>query len=52
MVEYITGYRSDSDDINKNSLKSYEVVEAKLDKMEIQLTFTNPIYVSSAEIKC
>jgi hypothetical protein len=35
MVEYITGYRPDSDKINKNSLKSYEVKKAKLDKMEI-----------------
>ena len=52
LVIYISGYRLESDDINKNSLKNYKVVEAKQDTMKVQLNFSNPIYVSSSDIKC
>jgi hypothetical protein len=51
-VIYISGYRLESDENSKNSLTKYEVVEAKQDIMKMQLTFSNPVYVSSSEIKC
>jgi hypothetical protein len=51
-VIYISGYRLESDEFNKNSLTNYSVVEAEQDTMKVQLTFSNPVYVSSAEIKC
>ena len=46
-VEYLKGFPPGSEGFNKSYLAKYEVIYAKQDIIHIQLTFSNPLYVST-----
>ena len=51
-IVYNNGFHEEHSDYEKNDLTSWKVVKAQKDQMEVQLKFSDPIFVSSAEIKC
>ena len=48
----MSGYRSGDKEFEKNELIDWEAKKSEGDEIEIQLTFSHPIYVAKASLPC